>query len=63
MLGWGLAKHREVARLGSASIWLQSGGCRNCPENSGKWLEWRKIEQKIIGDTFFQFERPQIVSN
>ena len=57
-------QHREVARLGSASIWSQSGGCRNCPENSGKLLEWKKQSKQKCGWHFFsQFESPQIGSN
>ena len=31
-----LAAHRALARLGLA--WIRAGCCKNCPENSGKWL-------------------------
>ena len=30
--------HRGLARLGSASISFQAGGCRSCQMNSRKWL-------------------------
>ena len=39
-----LRKHRGLARLGSASIWSQAGGCKNCPINSRKWLDSKKTE-------------------
>ena len=47
-------------RLGSAMIWLQSGGCWNCPGNSGKWLKWRKMEYKNWWCFSFSFRAPKL---